>query len=234
MKRLLAPPRHTIGLIGILLAAVAFGAWFQKSGPAGGATQRPGSAIGLYLSAMAFDWALFYYVWVSCRRYGTPFRRIVGERWAGPKDLARDVAIAVPFWIVWQAAAVLMHRLLGPDTAKPIGQFLPVSPAEVAVWILVCATAGFTEEFVFRGYLQQQIEAWTGSAGLALAAQAIGFAVGHAYQGWKNVAVIAVLGALYGILFLWRGSAVPGMLAHAWTDVYGGLRMQFLSRLIPF
>src|SRR5262245_16675701 len=119
MKRLLTPPRHTIGLIGILLAAVAFGAWFQKSGPASGAAGERGSAIGLYLSAMALDWAVFYYVWVSCRRYGTPFRRIVGGRWAGLKDVARDVAIAIPFWIIWQAAAILLHRLLGHGSATP-------------------------------------------------------------------------------------------------------------------
>jgi membrane protease YdiL (CAAX protease family) len=182
---------------------------------------------------MLFDWAIFYYVWRGCSRSGTPFQRIAG-RWATAADVVRDFAIAIPFWVVWQAAAILVHRLLGPETARSIGAFLPTTAAEVAVWIAVCATAGFTEEFVFRGYLQQQFEAWTGSRALALLLQSIAFGLGHAYQGIRNVAVITVLGALYGFLFLWRRSTRPGMLAHAWSDFYGGLRMQFLSRLIPF
>ena len=158
----------------------------------------------------------------------------MGGRWAGAKDIARDVAIAIPFWVVWQATALLTHRLLGPNTAKSIGGFLPRGPSEVAVWIAVCATAGFCEEFVFRGYLQQQLQAWTGRPALALLIQSVCFGIGHAYQGIKNVVVITVLGALYGLLALWRRSTRPGMFAHAWSDVYGGLRMQFLSRLLPF
>ena len=233
-RRLLAPRRHTVGLIGILLVAVALGAWFQRVGSSPPAAPERGSAIGLYATAMALDWAIFYYVWLFCRRAGTTFQRIVGGRWASPKDVARDFAIAIPFWIVWQAAAILTHRLLGPDGARSIGGFLPRTTAEVVVWIAVCATAGFTEEFVFRGYLQQQLEAWTGSPAAALLIQAACFGIGHSYQGMRNVAVITVLGALYGGLFLWRRSTRPGMLAHAWSDVYGGLRMQFLSRLLPF
>ena len=100
MNRLLAPRRHTVGLIGFLLVAVALGAWFQRAGPPPPAARERGSAIGLYATAMALDWAIFYYVWLFCRRAGTTFRRIVGGRWASPKDIARDFAIAIPFWIV--------------------------------------------------------------------------------------------------------------------------------------
>ena len=232
---LLAPKGHTAGLLGIVLLSVVFGVWFQRrAGPESlGALEHRG-VIGLYLAALLFDWGLFYYVWAFASRSETTFERIVGGRWAGLKDVARDVAIAVPFWVVWQMTATLTHRLLGPDTAKPIGVLLPRSPLEVAIWIAVSATAGFCEEFVFRGYLQQQLLAWTGRPGLALAAQSICFGMGHAYQGIKNVAAITLLGALYGWLALRRRSIRPGMLAHAWSDVYGGLRMQFLSRWLPF
>ena len=226
---LLAPKWHTAGLIGILFLSVVLGVWFQRRG----APEHRG-VIGLYLAALLFDWALFYYVWAFASRSGATFQRIVGGRWLGPKDVARDVAIAIPFWVVWQVVAVLMHRLLGSDSAKSIGALLPRSPLEVAVWIAVCATAGFCEEFVFRGYLQQQLRAWTGRPGIALVTQSVCFGIGHAYQGIKNVAVIAVLGALYGWLALRCRSTRPGMLAHAWSDVYGGLRMQFLSRWLPF
>src|SRR5262249_15355852 len=233
-RPLLAPKWHTAGLIGALALAVAFGTWFQKAGPAPAATGEHRGAIALYVSAMFFDWALFYYVWRFAARSGTTFPRIVRRRWANARDVAGNIAIAIPFWVVWEAVAIVLHRLLGPNTAKSIGGFLPRTAAEVAVWLAVCATAGFTEEFVFRGYLQQQLEAWTGSRAAALLLQSVCFGIGHAYQGIRNVVVITVLGALYGLLFLWRRSTLPGMLAHAWSDVYGGLGMRFLSRLLPF
>ena len=233
--RLLAPKWHTAGLAGILLLAVSFGVWFQqRSGPEFGIAPGPRRIIPIYLAALLFDWALFYYVWAFVSRSGVPFRQIVGGRWASAKDVARDIGIAIPFWAVWQVAAILMHRLLGPGGARSVAALLPRSVSEIAVWIAVSATAGFCEEIVFRGYLQQQVRAWTGRASLALAVQAAGFGIGHAYQGIKNVIIITVLGALYGGLALRRRSTRPGMLAHAWSDVYSGLQMQFLSRLLPF
>ena len=97
----------------------------------------------------------------------------------------------------------------------------------MAVWIAVSLTAGFCEEAVFRGYLQKQFHALTGSAAVAVLAQAVLFGLAHGYQGVKNVIVITVLGLLYGLLALGRGNLRPGMLAHAWADVYGGLPIRF-------
>ena len=236
-RRLLAPRWHTAGLFGILLAALAVGAWLQRRG---GAASGPGLApahrgvLGIYAMALGLDWGLFYYVWASTSQSGTPLSDLVGGRWAGWRDVLRDVAIAAPFWVVWHAAALLTHRLLGPNAAKSVDVLLPRGGVEIGVWILVCLTAGFCEEVVFRGYLQRQLRAMTGSAALGVALQAIAFGIAHGYQGAQNVVVITVLGALYGLLALWRRSTRPGMIAHAWSDVYGGLQMQFLSRILPF
>ena len=91
-----------------------------------------------------------------------------------------------------------------------------------SIVIALSASAGFCEEIVYRGYLQRQLRAFTGSRVLSVGGQALVFGVGHAYQGWKNVVVIAVLGALYGLLVLWRKNLRSSMLAHAWSDIYGG------------
>ena len=53
-------------------------------------------------------------------------------------------------------------------------------------------------------------------------AQALVFGLAHGYQGWKAVIVISVLGALYGALAAWRGNLRAGMVAHAWSDIWGG------------
>jgi membrane protease YdiL (CAAX protease family) len=228
-RRLLAPRWHTAGLIGIVIATAAAGALLQKNaGPGPGIVAEHRGVIGIYVTAILMDGALFYYVWVFCHKNGTSLRSLVGGRWRNARDFFVDVAVAVPFWVVWDWTAQLVHRLLGPSSAKSVAVLLPRTPIEIGVWILVCLTAGFCEEVIFRGYLQRQLRLLTDSAALAVAGQAVCFGIAHGYQGWKNVVVITVLGALYGMLFLWRGSTRPGMLAHAWSDVYGGLQLRFL------
>ena len=49
--------------------------------------------------------------------------------------------------------------------------------------------------------------------------QAIVFGVTHGYQGVRSVLGITAIGLLFGIVAKWRNSLVPGMLAHAATDI---------------
>jgi hypothetical protein len=34
---------------------------------------------------------------------------------------------------------------------------------------------------------------------------------------------IAIFGAMYGLLAIWRKSLRPGMMAHAWSDILSGI-----------
>ncbi len=91
-------------------------------------------------------------------------------------------------------------------------------------WIPGALSAGFCEELAFRGYLQQQFQSITGSAGSAgwaVLVQAVVFGIGHLYEGMDAVARIMLFGVLFGLLALWRKSLVPGMIAHAWSDIFG-------------
>jgi hypothetical protein len=102
---------------------------------------------------------------------------------------------------------------------NPAQGLLPQGIFESLVWIPLALSAGFCEELVFRGYLQKQKV--TGSAGLAVLFQAIVFGVGHLYEGVAPVALITLYGVLYGLLAVWRKSLRPGMIAHAWSDIFG-------------
>ena len=53
--------------------------------------------------------------------------------------------------------------------------------------------------------------------------QAAIFGLSHGYQGAKPMLVIAVYGLLFGLLAQLRGSLRPGMIAHAWQDVFSGV-----------
>ncbi|PYX43065.1 MAG: CPBP family intramembrane metalloprotease [Acidobacteria bacterium] len=71
---------------------------------------------------------------------------------------------------------------------------------------------------MFRGYLQGQFTAWTGSAYAGLVLQALVFGLAHGYQGARLMTVIAVFGCLFGLLAQWRQSLRPGMIAHFLQD----------------
>jgi membrane protease YdiL (CAAX protease family) len=93
----------------------------------------------------------------------------------------------------------------------------------IVLWVLLSISAGISEELVFRGYLQRQLTAFTGRASLALFLQVAIFGIAHGYRGVRNCLAIAIYGALFTLLALWRKSLRPGMIAHAWTDIAGGL-----------
>jgi CAAX protease family protein len=219
-----ASPRHTAIVVAIVLGIAAYGIYAQAtSHHESQLVEHRGSALPLYLSLLAAEWGLVRLVVVGIHRTGTRLRDLLGDRWSGPRDILRDIALGFGFWAAWTVLASLASRLLGPDMAKSIETLLPRDLPESVAWVFLSISAGICEEIVFRGYLMRQLHALWGNAWLAIAGQALIFGIGHGYQGVRNVVVITLLGLLYGLLAHWRRSVKPGMVAHAWTDVVGGL-----------
>jgi uncharacterized protein len=224
-RNLIAPLWHTVALIVVLFAIAGYGAYAQSTAPAGPQlVAHRGSVLMLYVFLIASEWGLLRFVTAGgMKRTGTRFRDLLGERWSSWRDVARDVLIALVAWAVWTGAEALVAPMLGKDTAKSIDSMLPRGALEVSVWVLLSISAGFCEEAIFRGYLQKQFQAITGSAALAILIQAVIFGISHGYQGLRNVIVISIFGALFGALALWRRSIKPGMILHAWTDIFSGI-----------
>ena len=95
---------------------------------------------------------------------------------------------------------------------------------------MLTATAGFCEEVIHRGYLQCQFAALTRSAIGGIVLQGIEFGVGHGYQGWRFIVMIAILGTMLGLLAHWRRSLRPGMIAHFVQDSVGGILARHILR----
>lgn len=78
---------------------------------------------------------------------------VIGGRWATAKDLWRDIGVALVFWLIVAAFLLLSGLALGqnPQMNKVVQVIMPRSPIEMVVWILLSISAGFCEEFVFRG-----------------------------------------------------------------------------------
>jgi membrane protease YdiL (CAAX protease family) len=176
----------------------------------------------VYVSAMAAEWGAIYYIWHVCRSRGSSIQVLIGGT-GSTRAVAIDVLIAAAFWIVVRLVLLGVHLLLNDTTVNATNQLLPRTMIESIVWIFVSITAGVCEELMFRGFLQRQILTLTGSSILAISAQAIVFGATHAYQGWRSVVAIIVYGLLAGILAHWRRNLRPGIVAHAWQDIAGGL-----------
>ena len=134
----------------------------------------------------------------------------------------RDIVLGVLFVVVLRVCSELLQHLLGRSFAN-VAFLLPRNLAESVLWIGVATTAGICEEIVYRGYLQPQLWALSGSLPLSIAMQAIIFGAAHAYQGWRPALITAVYGVAFGLLAAWRKSIIPGAIAHSLIDIIGGL-----------
>jgi CAAX protease family protein len=229
-RRHIAPLWHTVLLVFLLVGFSVLGA--KSTAHLTGREPR----IPMYIATMIWEWLLLGYVWVGLRLQHVPLREVIGDRWASAVDFVRDIAIAIGFMIVALMVLGAVGKILGltgtaqASEAKRIFGFLvPRTRTEVCLWIGVSATAGFCEEVIFRGYLQQQFKLLFRSTAIGVVISAVLFGLSHGYEGGKRMILIAVYGVLFGLLALWRKSLRPGMFAHGLYDSLSGALMRKLS-----
>jgi membrane protease YdiL (CAAX protease family) len=226
--------RHTLGLLAILGAVFAISFALQH-GPAAVATAAAQAAPALppvqrgiipgLIESLVFDWGMLWYVWGGLRDWGGSLLQLSGREWRGAGDVVKDLALAAPFWVLWEATALAVWAIFGRFFGLPNGPHDETFPvrgiSEIALWIAVSLSAGFCEELIFRGYLQRQFSALTGRLWSGVLLQGIVFGLIHP-RGWKAVVVISILGVLYGGLAAWRNNLRPGIVAHGWSDLWEG------------
>jgi membrane protease YdiL (CAAX protease family) len=103
-----------------------------------------------------------------------------------------------------------------------VEQLSPRTRSELRWWIALSLSAGFCEEFIFRGYLIWAFQLLFGSWGAA-AFSVVVFAMAHAYQGAKGILAVGVVGALFTLVVLMSGSLWPAIALHALVDISQGL-----------
>ena len=215
--------RHSLVFLAIVAGVVFAGFAAQRREVAGGGlVESHAHVIPVYLSVTVMNWLLLLFVWKGIHRRGGSFGSIIGGRWGNARELFRDLGIAALFWVVLLTSAWGLSRLLGEGHEKTMDILLPRTVLEIVVWIATSVSAGFCEEYVFRGYVQRQSLAITQSTAGAVVCQALVFGLMHAYQGWRSVVVICSMGILFGALAAWRNTLRVGMVAHAWQDVWAG------------
>jgi len=120
-----------------------------------------------------------------------------------------------------QPESELVHLLM-PSTARE------------KLWaaLVVAPTAGFCEEFLYRGLLLSVFSHWCHSVGWGWALSSVAFGLAHTYQGASGVARVMIMGALLAWPAVHLGSLYPSMAAHFLIDAVAlvWLGPRYLSR----
>jgi CAAX protease family protein len=225
-----APAWHTVLFLVVIFAFAALSARTQ------GHMIAHRGRVPVYLLTLGWEYLLVGFILWGARKQGVSLREIVGGKWNSPEDVLLDLGIALGYWICAGMALAALSFALGlaspsqvAEVKKQLGALLPQGGVELALWLVLSATAGFCEEIMFRGYLQRQFRAATRSTAAAIVLQAAVFGIAHAYQGGRRIILIAVYGALFGMLAAWRKSLRPGMLGHAMQDSFSGIAFRLLK-----
>jgi membrane protease YdiL (CAAX protease family) len=170
---------------------------------------------------IAFLWIAFVTAFVGIRRKGRiTWQEVVGAKWTNWRAIIRDLGIALAVLFTMAAIGNLSNGLLGPlqrDSAA-FHWMVAQNTFEALAFLGAALSAGFVEEFVFRGYIQRQCQALCGSTICASALQVVIFTQGHFYQGWIRLVPVLLIGALLTFVALWQKSLIPGMIAHGFGD----------------
>lgn len=118
--------------------------------------------------------------------------------------------------VYFGAVALGVNRFVVP--VPPMGHWWTVP-----VLVMGAAQAALLEEVVVLGYLTTRLRQIGTSPYAALAASSLLRGSYHLYQGWGGFLGNAILGAIFGILFLRRGRLWPMVIAHFLLDFGAGV-----------
>ena len=222
----IASPLHLL----LVLAIIGFWAYRGATNPDRIAQTASVDRVRFYLRTITFEWAMLGVVLLGVRFHGSSLYTVLGERWRSGRDILRDIGIAAVFWLLSTVvlSAVSMHPHDSPTSAVVLA-ILPNGLLESTLWIALSISAGICEEAVYRGYLQRQLISITSSAPVGMALAAAAFGLAHSYKSWPGALQIALGGLMLGILAYWRKSVRPGMISHAFSDVFAGVLARALK-----
>lgn len=137
-------------------------------------------------------------------------RNWVGEGWLGlgliPLISGGVIVVMALLRTAWPA----LHNV----DANPFEALIRSRQDAVLLGVLVIVTGGIKEE-VQRAFILHRFDQRLGGAWLGLVIYSLAFGTGHIIQGYDVGIVTALLGLVWGVVFLWRRSLVSAAVSHA-------------------
>lgn len=140
-----------------------------------------------------------------------------------PDEASTTIGVLVAVLLVMPLMAFGLRRAAksGKTVQSGVADMHPRTSGERWCALAMAVTAGICEEVVYRGFLIALGVGVFGlnvnvAAGFALAL----FAVGHLYQGWRGVTLVAVAGYALTHMYLSTGSLLASVVLHIAIDVF--------------
>jgi membrane protease YdiL (CAAX protease family) len=170
---------------------------------------------GIWLSALA--------VYVVIRRGEGLSLRSVG---LGTSPWWKSILWGLIITLASLLAAVMLAHLTGYGHG-------PGSAAmdKLPLWLvtLIVTRAGVVEEFFYRGYAIERLQALGLSRAWASLIPLVIFSIGHWTGGAANILMALIIGLILTVFYLWRGDLIANIIGHFMVDFIGNV----LPRLIP-
>jgi uncharacterized protein len=131
------------------------------------------------------------------------------------------VTVVLPVSIVIWKKLTRRPRKYSSAALKSLSYFFPATWTERRWWVFVSITAGVCEEALFRGFMLHYLHVfpWTPNLTLALLISSLIFGFNHLYQGAGGVAGTAIVGFVFGLLFLLTGNLLFPIIFHGVVDL---------------
>jgi membrane protease YdiL (CAAX protease family) len=158
---------------------------------------------------------VLYFLWNNHEPFsalGLKRRNLWGE-------IALGALLFIPFFYVSGLldGFLVTHGLHSPKT--PFPSLIPGKGISgIALATLLVVIVAFSEETIFRGYLMLRFRGVTSSAAWSVILSSFVFSLGHGYEGSAGVVTVGVMGAIFAIVYLWRGSLIAPMTMHFLQD----------------
>ncbi|MEJ2760830.1 MAG: type II CAAX endopeptidase family protein [Gammaproteobacteria bacterium] len=175
-------------------------------------------AWAVILRDLALVSLIFFFLW----RNGEALRKIGVTFVRGWGEVILGIVLFLPFNFLAGQLKAWLQGVGFSAPATPLPDFLTAhGDLEVVLAIVLVTVIAFSEEIIFRGYLITRFQAITRNAGVALVLAAFIFSLGHGYEGSSGVITVGVMGLIFGLIYIWRGSLVAPMTMHFLQDFIG-------------
>jgi membrane protease YdiL (CAAX protease family) len=163
-------------------------------------------------------------IWMASDRSWESFGFRIPEGWRLWTSIALILLLAA--YHVYAVVALACSSEARASVRQQFGNLgsaiMPHTRGELCWFGGVSLTAGFCEEFLFRGYFIWALAPWLGWWGAAALSLLI-FALWHAYQGWNGVVRTGIVGALFTLVVAITDSLWPAIVLHALVDLGAGI-----------
>lgn len=172
---------------------------------------------------------VMYLVW----RNGENFSALGWIRKHARREVAVGVVLFIPFIITLGLLEGVLRAFGLPAPAGPPAYLLPRSTLDHVIAVVLLLIVAVSEETIFRGYLMRRFEQVSASRHFAVMLSAFLFALGHAYQGPLGAIAVGIVGVVFALIYLWRGSLIAPMTIHFIQNFMGLLvAPKFVDRTV--